>query len=276
MRIVTVSRQVGSYGDEIADMVAVKLGLKLIGRTELHELARSCDLEYSNICASYETEHGPGFFERLFLDKPAYKSLYEALTFEQAAEENVVIMGRGAHIILRGIPGVFKLLVVAPEEIRVKRIMAERNIQEEAAEEFARTKDEHREKLISSVFGKDPKDWSLFDMILNTSIFSPEAGSKVITEAVEAMERAADKQDLKEQMKNTAVAKRIEALIRKKLAAHSASQVQVTPVTPGVMRITGRIPEQKEKKRIEELVIEYPGVTMVENELRVTELSFPY
>src|SRR4030042_3181462 len=100
MNIITVSRLVGSYGDEIAAKVAEKMGLELFDRNGLHELAMTCDPEYRDACVMYEREHGPGFFERLFFDRPSYKSLFEALIFEQAGRGNVVIVGRGAQVVL--------------------------------------------------------------------------------------------------------------------------------------------------------------------------------
>ena len=61
MRIVTMSRQVGSLGNEIATLTAKKMDLELIERTSLHELAQSCDPEYKDACEVYESEHGLGF-----------------------------------------------------------------------------------------------------------------------------------------------------------------------------------------------------------------------
>ncbi len=51
MHIITISRLVGAYGDVIAAIVARRMGLDLIGREELHEMAQSCDPEYRDACA---------------------------------------------------------------------------------------------------------------------------------------------------------------------------------------------------------------------------------
>src|SRR4030042_2831449 len=127
MHIITISRLVGAYGDVIATIVARRMGLDLIGREELHEMAQSCDPEYRDTCAVYEKEHGPGFFERLFFDRPSYYSLFEALTYDLAARGGVVLVGRGSQIVLRDVPGVFTARIVAPISIRISRIMARYN-----------------------------------------------------------------------------------------------------------------------------------------------------
>ncbi len=67
MLIVTISRLVGSYADIISATVARKLGLDLVSREQVHQMAQGCDPEYGRVCSLYEMEHGPGFFERIFL-----------------------------------------------------------------------------------------------------------------------------------------------------------------------------------------------------------------
>ncbi len=54
MPIVTISRQVGALGDVIAAIVSRKLGLDLISREKVHDLALNCDSDYSDACTIYE------------------------------------------------------------------------------------------------------------------------------------------------------------------------------------------------------------------------------
>lgn len=46
-RAITVSREVGSYGDEIASLVAQELGYCLVGKPEFLEIARSLGAEFT-------------------------------------------------------------------------------------------------------------------------------------------------------------------------------------------------------------------------------------
>ena len=74
MHIITISRLVGAYGDIIAAIVARRMGLDLIGREELHEMALSCDSDYRDACAVYEKEHGPGFLAAVRSVRPGLQS----------------------------------------------------------------------------------------------------------------------------------------------------------------------------------------------------------
>jgi cytidylate kinase len=274
MNILTVSRLVGSYGDEIAAKVAERMGLEFVGRNGLHELAMTCDPEYSDACGLYETEHGPGFFERLFFDRPSYKSLFEALTFEQAGRGNVVIVGRGAQVVLHNMPGVFCVHVVAPREIRIERVEQRLACSREEAGHYLDKYDRERANIIKAVFERDPDDWSLYDLVLNTTHFTPDTATDVVVQAMSGMNKVPDQEEVKERFKGLGVAKRIEALVRKKLTSAVARNVEIVPESGGVMRLTGRVREKADKARAEKIAAEYPGVTGVENDVKVTELSF--
>lgn len=276
MNIITVSRQVGSLGDVIAAIVARKTGLKLISRDQVHERANECDPEYSDACSVYESEKGPGFFERIFFDTPSYTSLFESLTYEFASEDNVVIVGRGSQLVLRDIPGVTRVRVVAPESIRIERAKDRFGISADEASEFVRKHDAERRALMRSIFQRDPGDWSLFDLVLNTDHYTADAASDVACKAYEKIDKAPEPADLKEKLAAMALGKRLETVIKKRMTPRVAYQIQVAGEPGGVVLISGRIGEKAHKEKIDEIARQYPGVTSIINELRVTQLTFSY
>lgn len=274
MHIVTISRLVGAYGDVIAAIVARRMGLDLIGREELHEMAQSCDPEYREACALYEKEHGPGFFERLFFDRPSYYSLFEALTYDLAARGSVVLVGRGSQIVLRDVPGVFTARIVAPISIRISRIMGRYNFTREEAENFIQKYDHERDHLMHSIFHKNINDWSLYDIIINTAHFTAAAASEIVIDAVDEMQKVPDPITLKEKLTNMALAKRIESQVRRKLTSPAAQDLEITAESGGLIRLTGQVRSEEDKEAMEKIAVEYPGVISVENELIVTEFLY--
>ena len=130
------------------------------------------------------------------------------------------------------------------------------------------------ENLIRSIFRSDPNEWSLYDLIINTENYGSSEASDVIMEAIDKMQKAEDEAALCENLKNMSVAKKIEALIRRKLSSSIARNVEINYQTGGLVTITGRISERRDKEKAEKLIKEYPGVTSVKNELKVTELTF--
>jgi cytidylate kinase len=274
MPVVTISRQVGSLGDVIAAVTARRLNLELISGEKIHESARTCDPEYRDACALYESEHGPGWLERFFFDRPSYMSLFESLTYEFAAKGNVVIVGRGAQVVLRDVPGVFRVRVTAPVRVRVERIRERFGCSEEEAIKFVSKHDRERKNLITSVFDVDPRDWSLYDMILNTHHFDSGSAAEVVISAIEKTADAPDMEAVRVDLRNTAVAKRIETLIRKKLTSVVAQRIEVSVHSGGEVVLSGSIRSDDDKGWAERIAREYEGIVKVDNRLRVTELSF--
>lgn len=276
MQIVTISTQLGSYGEVIAALVARTLGLELISREKIHELAQSCDSDYRDTCTVYETEHGPGFLGRIFFDKPAHTSLFQALTYEEAARGNVVIVGRGAQVVLRDVPGVLSVRVVAPSALRVRRIMERYGMSEVDAYEYVRRHDHERRNLMRSVFDVDATDWSLYDVILNTARFDSGSGARIVVNAAENLPKPENEDGLKERLAAMALAKRVETVIRKKLTSAVAHNVVAKAEVDGVVTLAGRVRDRRDKEWAEKIATEYPGVAAVANELTVTELTFGY
>jgi hypothetical protein len=274
MKIVTISRQVGSLGDVIAAITARNLGYKLIGKDQVHERANTCDPEYHDACEVFDTERGPGFFERIFFDSPSYISLFKSLTFEFASEGNVVLVGRGSQLILKDVPGVFRLRTVAPSKVRVERVRVRFGISAEEASEYVRKHDRERRAMYQSIFESDLSDWTQFDMVLNTAKYESGGAAEAVSTAIQKMEEEVAPADLKERLSAMALAKRVELIIRKRLTPAVALHIEASGEPGGALTLTGHVRDKRTKQKAETIAREYPNVSSVVNELKMTELHF--
>jgi hypothetical protein len=274
MHVVTVSRQIGSLGDVIAAIVAREMGYKLIGPDQVRERANTCDPEYSDACSVYETEKGPGFWERFFFDTPSYTALFKSLAYEFASQGNVVIVGRGSQLILKDVPGVFSVRIVSPTKTRVERIAERYGVSKEAASDMVRKHDRDKRALMQSIFEHDLRDWSLYDAILNTEHYAAEGAAEVVVKAAQNMIVEPEPSDILEELAAMAVAKRLETLIKKRLTSAVAWQIQVDGEPGGHMILTGRVSDKRHKDKAGEIAKAFPEVTSVTNDVKVTEISF--
>jgi osmotically-inducible protein OsmY len=144
------------------------------------------------------------------------------------------------------------------------------------AEEYVRRSDHEREGLIHSIFHLDPNDWSLYDIIVNTSRYSSGAVADMIVQAVEKIEPVSDPEKVQRDLKGMALAKRIETLLRKKMTSAVARHVEVEAEADGAIKLSGRIRDKKDKDKLIKLLKEYPGVQKIQDELKVTDLSFGF
>lgn len=274
MAILTVSRKVGSLGDEIARAAADRLGYRLISREDFQNLAKQCDTGFKDACEAFETEVSGSFVERFFFRDPAYTALFEALNLELAAAGDVVILGRGAQIVLAGEPGVCKLRVVAPTHLRVERIAKRQGVGLEEAGEFVRHYDQQRRSLIESVFHKNLSDWSLYDLVINTAEVSLSLAVEIMTLAVGQFGRDHNREELAAHFANKAFAKRVESAIKRRIPTAPYRDVVVSCTEPGNLVLTGFVQDRRSREMAEHIAREQPGVGQVDNKLRTTELSF--
>jgi cytidylate kinase len=270
MAVVTISRQTGSKGDEIAVLLAKKLNHELIDDEKIHSLAESCDDEYKDACSAYEMEKFQGFFERLSFNRPAYKSLFESLNLELAGRDNVVLLGRGVQVVLKEFPGIFHVRIVAPDELRIKQIASEQNLSEQAARDYMHSQDTQRSALMQSIYKINLNDFELYDMVINTAEFSIEAASDLIAQGIQKKAESTTHTFPSDAMQRMAFAKRLESIIRKKVETLPFMEgVQVSAETGGEITLIGFVSSERDVKTAQAIAEDYPEVCKVDNRLRV-------
>ena len=93
MAIITISRQTGSLGDEIAQAVAEKLGYEYIEKSQISKVLSGLGFSLTDI-DKYD-EKKPSIWQSLTMQKELLTSLFRAAAYELASRDNVVIVGRG-------------------------------------------------------------------------------------------------------------------------------------------------------------------------------------
>ena len=270
MAVVTISRQTGSKGDEIAALLAQKLNHELIDDEKIHSLAESCDDEYKDACSTYEMEKFQGFFERLSFHRPAYKSLFESLNLELAAKGNVILLGRGVQVVLKEVPGIFHVRIVAPKELRIKQIASEQNLSEQAARDYMHSQDNQRSALIQSIYKINLNNFELYDIVINTANFAVEAAADLIAHGVQKKTESAKQAFPLDEMQRMAFAKRLESIIRKKVQTLPFVEgVQVCAAAGGEIKLMGFVSSERDLKTAQTIAEDYPEVRKVVNRLSV-------
>ena len=115
MSAITISRQMGSRGDELAQQVAEQLNWRCVGYELINQAALAAGAPHVALAEIDEL----GFFnlEPTIEERQAYQSQVERIVQELAGEGQVVIMGRGGQAILHNQPNVVHLRVVAPRSV---------------------------------------------------------------------------------------------------------------------------------------------------------------
>lgn len=202
MAVVAISRQVGSGGHEIAQLVSQQLDYPLYDRDLIARLGVEAGIlaEGEIIDIMPEQHHTQNVLERMFSVLPtdtmplgAYEasgegaedravSVVSKTTLMAYDKGNVVIEGRGSQGVLRDKPGVLQVRVVAPLETRVANVMKRDSCSESEAKRKVKEGDASQIDYIQRYFGANIDDPTLYHLIINTGKVTLEAAASTIIE----------------------------------------------------------------------------------------------
>ncbi len=190
MRAITISRQYGSGGGEIAARLAELLGWRLIDHEVIVEVASRLGVTEND--AAQRDERAEGFVDQLLHGiravDPAPLSLLSypnPLTAPQAHDYafalretvlsavtagQVVIVGRGAQAILHERRDALHIRVVAPLEQRIIYVSRREALDRDAAQRRIQRKDHDRQRYLWATHARRVEDTELYDLILNTAV----------------------------------------------------------------------------------------------------------
>src|SRR5215470_1860458 len=194
MAVITISHEMGSLGPEIGMGVAQRLGYRYIDQELILDAVRRYGLAQEKL--SHLDESKPTLFERFDTETRHYITVLQTSLLELAEADDVVIMGRGGQWLLRGIPNVLRVRVVAPFEQRVKQWikrsaqMTGETPNQRAAAEFVRRDDAEKAGRMRYLYEVNLGDPMLYDVTVSTEHLKTEAVVQMIETAARRPELA--------------------------------------------------------------------------------------
>ncbi|PKN53664.1 MAG: hypothetical protein CVU55_00640 [Deltaproteobacteria bacterium HGW-Deltaproteobacteria-13] len=175
--IITLSREPGAGGSEIARKLSKALGLDLIGGQIIQHVADSAKMSRKVIEALDEKE--VKFRDTLLLslfgeNRPWPGEYLQHLTKVIGSIGifgNVIIVGRGANFVLPK-DRIFRVRVIAPMEQRIKHFMEDRGYTKAEAEQYVIKTENNRKAFVRKYFNADVTDPKHYDIIVNTEKIS--------------------------------------------------------------------------------------------------------
>jgi cytidylate kinase len=186
INIITIEREYGCGGGEIAQLVANRLGWKLWDQRLTEEIARLANCPKA-VVEAREERNDPLYY-RLF--KSFMRGSYEGSinapklnlvdseiilkitrrVVEHAAEKgNCVIVGRGSQQFLKTRSDTLRVFLYAPRADKVRRLLA-RGKSDKEAEQLVDTVDRDRADFIEKYFHVEWPDRSIYQAMINTAI----------------------------------------------------------------------------------------------------------
>ena len=267
MSRITISRQVGSLGTEIARGVAEKLNYEYVDKEKIGKIL--ADFGFRGPEVEEFDEKKPPFWGSLSIQRTRFLHSIQAFIYDVAREGQVVIVGRGGQVLLKNLPGTLHVRIIAPFDLRVKRLVESERVDEKHAVRMLRQSDHDSAGYIHSFFNADWNDASLYDLLINTEKLSPATGVQLIIDSVHSGEIQEGVEEGKERLAELALVQKAEA----KLVAILGSDLHHVEIRAekGVVLLRGAVTSPVLKEECERTVAALEGVERVENHLSVVQ-----
>ncbi len=191
MRVITISREYGSGGGEIAARLARRLGWQLVDHQIVAQAAR--ELETHETVVQAHDENVGGIVSRIFQwpyptppkEAQTYYETLHRVVMEEANKGHVVIVGRGAQVLLADQRDALHVRVVAPLEQRVTYVVRREGLDRDTARKRVQEKDRARIRYIQAQLHRQPDDVNLYDLVINTAVLGLDSAVDQICLALE-------------------------------------------------------------------------------------------
>lgn len=166
MTIVAISRELGSGGNAIAAAVAKALNFEYVEREILLQAAQAHGVPEEKIADV--DERRLSLWERFDEEKRRYLIFIEAAYYSFAEKGKVVTAGRGGPFFLRDVSHALKVRIMAPFDVRVRRVMEQDKVDQRTAATRVRNYDRELSARIDYLFGLDWTQPEHYDLVINT------------------------------------------------------------------------------------------------------------
>lgn len=191
MCAVTISREYGSGGGEIAKRLATRLGWQLIDHDIVWRVAREMNVSEGESRALDEQAESllvrilnamqgvdapfmaaTSSLDSIAVSPRAYREALTKVVDAAAARGHVVIVGRASQVLLAARRDVLHARVVASLETRVTYVMNREGLGREQAIERIQRKEHDRVHYLQSEFKQHPDNAHLYDLVVNTDVLA--------------------------------------------------------------------------------------------------------
>jgi len=187
--VVTVSRDYGSLGKSVAQLLADTLEVRCCDRYILQEVARRANLDEALVNALDEHAskiNGHRLQHLLQKDTFSYEDYYPYLvkTVLSISVTDGVIIGRGANLILSA-EKAFRVRITGSPENCARRVASREDIDIDQARQRVRDVNGERGEYIKMLYHADINDPALYDLVLDSDRYDCVQMVELILDAME-------------------------------------------------------------------------------------------
>jgi cytidylate kinase len=269
MAVLTISREFESGGREVGQAVAKLMNYEYIDRKTILEDMRRAGKQWEEQ-ASHFDENYPNVAERYEWAFRGFVALNQYYMLDYATRDSVVIMGRGGNFLLRGIPYALRIMIKAPIELRIRKLINWEGMNSENARWLIEKADREMAQSVYLMHGRKWDDPGEYDMVFDTSGTTIDQIIPLVREGLLEKERRKS-----EQAKATLQLRTVAARVKAAIATEPTLSISILDVDPkeeglpdyGIV-VRGVVHNRDDVKRIETLARSIAGGVPVECQLQ--------
>jgi cytidylate kinase len=183
MAIITISREPGALGEEVAARIAGQLGFMLVDKARLAQLWKEKNLDETemasedDLCSKCmavpETE--------------ARLRMVPQLILQLAMDHDLVVVGRGAQGLFHNRPGTLHVRLVAPRPFRVRQLQSLEGLSASTARRRIKDLELQRYRYVRFLYRLNWADPCLYDMVVRMDRLNVEQALSLIVAAFHEM-----------------------------------------------------------------------------------------
>ena len=188
--VITIGCECGSGGPEIGKTIAKSLGIKYYDRDLVdkvvekigvkRELVEEADTK-SNVKYEYDTKYGPRYAN---LSNRVIYTQSEVIS-KLASKSSCVIIGRCSDCFLREREDCLNIFIYAPEEVRIKSVMEQKNISLKEAKEIVKYNDQQLHSRYKYITGTYRGDRHNRHLMIDSSVLGWAKTAKYIEQFID-------------------------------------------------------------------------------------------
>lgn len=206
MSVITISRQSGSEGNQIARVLCEELDYVIFEKPLMMQLAAQLKSEEAD--GADQLPRARSLLERILnpfdaalqADHEAQKEIsfdenslpsvdqVSALIMAAYHHNNVVIIGRGSQVVLANKPDVLRVRIIAPLEKRIQTWMVRDKLTYKDAKKRVHERDKAHVDFVKNFYDADVRNPELYDLVINTEKLSIIDAVDLIIQALHNIE----------------------------------------------------------------------------------------
>ena len=233
MYFITISEMSGTHGEKIARQVAKKMGYTFYG------------------------EERP----KIYLNR------LQSVILEVAKKGDAVFFGKGSQLLLHSFDCALHVLLTGSVEKRVQRVMEEKHVSREVAEQMIHRSDHDKRGFVRFAYDEDWLNPQLYDLLLNVDKLSFDSAIRIVVDAAKSDEIKACGRDSVRLLGKLSLQRKVESAL---LEANVVNpHLFVTVENSNTVRLYGMVNSSEEKEAVERLIKGIKDTKKITNDLLV-------